>query len=98
MRGPKRHGLLWRGGAEAVLIRGGGPVLDIGVTLEPSQRLRARRHMNPDERQEGGEEREAEGAKHHTVEQRREEAPQLDERHHEKQRDDEERPEQGLPD
>ena len=73
-------------------------MLDIGVPLEPPERLHARRQRQPDERQKRDEKRKPEGAEHGAMEQWRQDAPQLQKRHHEEGADDNEGPEQRLPD
>ncbi len=80
MRGPERRRLFWRRGAEAVFIGRRGPVLDAGGPLETPQRLLPGRQRQPDQRQEGDDQREPEAAEQHAMQQRRQVAPQLEQR------------------
>jgi hypothetical protein len=73
-------------------------VLDLGVPLEPPQRLGAGRHGEADQRQKRDEERDTEGDQQAAVEKRRHDAPQVEQRKNEKDRDHEEGPQQRLPD
>ena len=99
MRRPQDRGLAARGGAEAVLIGGGRPVLDAGVPLEPAQRLVRGSAGEADQRQEARRGTQCRSREQQpAMEKRRHDAPQIEQRHNEKDRDHEERPEQRLPD
>ena len=73
-------------------------MLDLGIALEPPQRLGAGRHGEADQRQKRDEERDTEGDQQAAVEKRRHDAPQIEQRKNEKDRDHEEGPQQRLPD
>ena len=73
-------------------------MLDLGVPLEPPQRLGAGRHGEADQRQKRDEERDTESDQQAAVEKRRHDAPQIEQRKNEKDRDHEEGPQQRLPD
>ena len=69
MDGPQRRGFFGRGGAEPILVGGGGPVLDAGMTLEPPQRVLAGGERQSDQRQEGDDQREPEAAEQQAMHQ-----------------------------
>ena len=75
-----------------VFVGGGGPVLDPGGPLEPSERLGPCRQRHPDKRQERYDQRQAETAKQQAMQERREQAPQFEQRDDQKGRDHEEGP------
>ena len=75
MRRPEQRRVAARRGAEPVFIGGGRPVLDVGVPLQPPERLGPRRQAQANERQEGGEQREAESPEQDAVGERRQQGP-----------------------
>ena len=98
MRRPQHGGFGAGRGAELVLIGRGRTVLDIGVLLQPPERLGPGRQAQAEQRQQRHEKGDAEGDQHAPMGERRQQGPEVEQRDDEKGGDDQERPQQRFPD
>ena len=73
-------------------------MLDAGVLLEAAQRLVPRRQLEPDQRDERNQEGKTEARKQDAMQQRRRQAPQIEQREDQKDGGHHERPQQRFPD